>query len=92
MAAPFPAAAAHPGETDEVLRDALGNALGGLRTTYTDASTSMLVAATPIGRTAWYHGNEMPYLQRACVRSTACSPATVNVTVTWHHGCWTWDF
>ncbi|WP_434444385.1 alpha/beta hydrolase domain-containing protein [Lentzea sp. E54] len=48
-------------ETDEILRDAHGNALGGLRTTYVDAPASTLTAATPLGRPSWYHGNETPF-------------------------------
>lgn len=48
------------GETDTILRDDLGNARGGLRTTYTDAPLSRIVAATPMGRPAWYHGHEIP--------------------------------
>lgn len=48
------------GDTDEIVRDVWGNAVGGLRTTYTDAPTSTLVAATPMGRPSWYHGNETP--------------------------------
>lgn len=48
------------GETDEIARDGLGNARGGLRTTYTDVASSTLVAATPVGRPSWYHGNEKP--------------------------------
>lgn len=46
---------------DELARDEHGNALGGLRTTYTDVPTSTLVAATPVGRPSWYHGNETPF-------------------------------
>lgn len=48
------------GDTDEIVRDRFGNAEGGLRTTYTDVPTSTLVAATPMGRPSWYHGNETP--------------------------------
>lgn len=48
------------GETDEIVRDDWGNASGGLRTTATDAPVSAFVAATPMGRPAWYHGNETP--------------------------------
>jgi hypothetical protein len=48
------------GDTDTLVRDERGNALGGLRTTYTDAPLSTLVAATPMGRPAWYHGHEIP--------------------------------
>ena len=48
------------GESDEIVRDKFGNAKGGLRTTYTDAPISSLVAATPMGRPSWYHGNETP--------------------------------
>ena len=48
------------GGTDTLVRDAVGNARGGLRTTYTDAPLSRLVAATPMGRPSWYHGNETP--------------------------------
>lgn len=47
-------------DTDTLRRDAIGNARGGLRTTYTDAPLSRLVAATPMGRPSWYHGNETP--------------------------------
>jgi hypothetical protein len=47
-------------DTDTVLRDGDGNARGGLRTTYTDAPLSTLVAATPMGRPSWYHGSETP--------------------------------
>lgn len=46
---------------DEIARDEHGNALGGLRTTYIDVPTSTLVAATPVGRPSWYHGNETPF-------------------------------
>ncbi|MDR6414865.1 alpha/beta hydrolase domain-containing protein [Pseudarthrobacter sulfonivorans] len=48
------------GETDTIVRDQWGNAVGGLRTTYTDAPLSTLVAATPMGRPSWYHGHEIP--------------------------------
>ena len=48
------------GESDDIVRDKFGNAKGGLRTTYTDAPISSLVAATPMGRPSWYHGNETP--------------------------------
>ncbi|WP_031464267.1 alpha/beta hydrolase domain-containing protein [Sciscionella sediminilitoris] len=47
--------------TEEIARDEHGNALGGLRTTYTDVPVSTLVAATPVGRPSWYHGNETPF-------------------------------
>lgn len=49
------------GHTDTILRDQWGNARGGVRSTYTDAPTSTLVAATPMGRPSWYHGNETPF-------------------------------
>lgn len=48
------------GDTDTIVRDEWGNAVGGLRTTYTDAPLSTLVAATPMGRPAWYQGHEIP--------------------------------
>ncbi|MDE8667718.1 alpha/beta hydrolase domain-containing protein [Pseudarthrobacter sp. H3Y2-7] len=48
------------GETDTIVRGQWGNAVGGLRTTYTDAPLSTLVAATPMGRPSWYHGHEIP--------------------------------
>ncbi|WP_430592196.1 alpha/beta hydrolase domain-containing protein [Humidisolicoccus flavus] len=48
------------GETDEIVRDDVGNAVGGVRSTHTEAPTSTLVAATPMGRPSWYHGNETP--------------------------------
>lgn len=49
------------GDTDEILRDEHGNALGGWRTTHVDVPTSTLTAATPLGRPSWYHGNEIPF-------------------------------
>ncbi|WP_458107701.1 hypothetical protein M1D51_19545 [Arthrobacter sp. R3-55] len=49
------------GTTDTIVRDEHGNALGGWRTTYTDVPHSTLVAATPVGRPSWYHGNETPF-------------------------------
>jgi hypothetical protein len=52
------------GDSDELVRDAFGNAKGGLRTTYTDAPTSTLVAATPVGRPSWYHGHEFPFSEQ----------------------------
>lgn len=61
------------GKTDIIIRDKWGNAVGGLRTTYTDAPLSTLVAATPIGRPAWYHGNETP-LPASDLRATYGSP------------------
>lgn len=48
------------GDTDVIKRDNLGNALGGLRTTYTEVPTTRLIAATPMGRPSWYHGSEIP--------------------------------
>jgi hypothetical protein len=48
------------GDTDTIVRDDWGNAVGGLRTTYTDAPLTTLVAATPMGRPAWYQGHEIP--------------------------------
>ncbi|GAA1440508.1 alpha/beta hydrolase domain-containing protein [Nocardiopsis tropica] len=56
------------GDTDTLARDAWGNALGGLRTTYTDAPLSRLVAATPMGRPSWYHGNETPLAEDDLLR------------------------
>jgi len=56
------------GDTDELARDEHGNALGGLRTSYTDVPTSTLVAATPVGRPSWYHGNETPFDSRKLAR------------------------
>lgn len=47
--------------TDKIVRDQWGNARGGVRSTYTDAPISTLVAATPMGRPSWYHGNETPF-------------------------------
>lgn len=49
------------GDTDEILRDEHGNALGGWRTTHVDVPTSTLTAATPVGRPSWYHGSEIPF-------------------------------
>ncbi|MET9224462.1 alpha/beta hydrolase domain-containing protein [Lentzea sp. NPDC003310] len=49
------------GDTDEILRDDHGNALGGWRTTHVDVPTSTLTAATPLGRPSWYHGSETPF-------------------------------
>lgn len=48
------------GESDVIERDSVGNAVGGLRTTYTEVPTSRLIAATPMGRPSWYHGSEIP--------------------------------
>lgn len=49
------------GDTDIIRRDEHGNALGGLRTTFVEAPTSRLIAATPVGRPSWYHGSEVPF-------------------------------
>lgn len=48
------------GDTDEIVRDRFGNAVGGLRTPFVDVPTSRLIAATPVGRPSWYHGSELP--------------------------------
>jgi hypothetical protein len=44
------------GETDEVLRDEHGNAVGGVRSLHLDVPISRVVAATPMGRPSWYRG------------------------------------
>lgn len=43
-------------DTDEILRDEHGNALGGVRTVHSESPISRLVACTPKGRPAWYWG------------------------------------
>lgn len=47
--------------TAELMRDQWGNALGGLRTHFTDIPRHQLIAATPVGRPSWYHGSEVPF-------------------------------
>ncbi|EXA33653.1 hypothetical protein FOQG_15457 [Fusarium oxysporum f. sp. raphani 54005] len=49
------------GDSDEIVRDLHGNALGGVRTIHTDAPLARLVAATPKGRPNWYWGSEWPF-------------------------------
>ncbi|KAJ4256160.1 hypothetical protein NW762_009237 [Fusarium torreyae] len=49
------------GDSDEVVRDVHGNALGGVRTVHTDVPLTRLVAATPKGRPNWYWGSEWPF-------------------------------
>jgi hypothetical protein len=44
------------GLSDEIVRDEHGNALGGVRSLYTDVPLSRIVAATPKGRPNWYCG------------------------------------
>ena len=44
------------GDTDEIVRDEHGNALGGVRTLHSDAPLARIVAATPKGRPNWYWG------------------------------------
>ena len=44
------------GSSDEIVRDNHGNAMGGVRTLYTDVPLSRIVAATPKGRPNWYCG------------------------------------
>ena len=51
---------------DEVVRDALGNARGGIRGPHVDVPLSQLVAATPMGRPSWYHGHEIPLSSARC--------------------------
>lgn len=46
-------------ETDELVRDAHGNASGGVRTLFCEVPTSRLVAATPMGRPSWYCGEHI---------------------------------
>ena len=47
------------GSSDEILRDDHGNAMGGVRTLYTEVPLSRIVAATPKGRPNWYCGELM---------------------------------
>jgi hypothetical protein len=44
------------GESDELVRDEYGNAMGGVRSLHTEVPTSRVVAATPMGRPSWYCG------------------------------------
>ncbi|KAL7933064.1 hypothetical protein V8C35DRAFT_327844 [Trichoderma chlorosporum] len=46
------------GLSDEIVRDEHGNAVGGVRTLYTDVPLSRIVAATPKGRPNWYCGSK----------------------------------
>lgn len=47
------------GSTDEIVRDVLGNARGGVRTLHTSVPLAKIVAATPKGRPNWYCGKRM---------------------------------
>ncbi|KAJ5358815.1 uncharacterized protein N7496_011228 [Penicillium cataractarum] len=49
------------GNTDEIVRDTHGNAIGGVRTLHTDVPLARFVAATPKGRPNWYWGSEWPF-------------------------------
>lgn len=49
------------GQSDNIRRDEHGNARGGYRLPFIDVPLSSLVAATPVGRPSWYHGNETPF-------------------------------
>ncbi|KUL87994.1 hypothetical protein ZTR_03898 [Talaromyces verruculosus] len=51
------------GNTDEIVRDRHGNALGGVRTLHTDVPLARFVAATPKGRPNWYQGSEWPFFE-----------------------------
>lgn len=44
------------GQTDEIVQEEHGNALGGVRTMHSDAPIARFVAATPKGRPNWYWG------------------------------------
>lgn len=44
------------GNSDEIVRDEHGNAMGGVRTVHTEAPLVRFVAATPKGRPNWYWG------------------------------------
>ncbi|KAE9582327.1 hypothetical protein CGCF415_v012320 [Colletotrichum fructicola] len=48
-------------DSDEILRDEHGNAVGGVRTVHMEAPLARVVAATPKGRPNWYWGSEWPF-------------------------------
>ncbi|KAM0749040.1 hypothetical protein T439DRAFT_327533 [Meredithblackwellia eburnea MCA 4105] len=49
------------GDTDEIVRDQHGNAIGGVRNVFTDVPVSQVIAATPMGRPSWYQGTEIAF-------------------------------
>ncbi|KAF1736109.1 hypothetical protein CRV24_005045 [Beauveria bassiana] len=48
-------------QSDDILRDEYGNAVGGVRTVHSDAPLATFVAATPKGRPNWYWGSQWTF-------------------------------
>ncbi|ATY64529.1 signal peptide-containing [Cordyceps militaris] len=49
------------GDSDDIVRDEHGNAVGGVRTMHSDAPLASFVAATPKGRPSWYWGSQCTF-------------------------------